>query len=181
MSSVPVNTASWRETSRRAHLRQQPRVHRVVAVRNVLRIDKRCAYPVSAVFTALVIGGLVIWASTGDLSKVIGPEGAFAGLWKGAVGTPQNIVGTLITSTPYIFGSLAVALAFKCGLFNIGVEGQLAVGATACAFVGYAVKGIPFPSAPDTCLRRGPVGGMVWGAIPGALKAYRGRMKSSSR
>jgi ABC-type uncharacterized transport system permease subunit len=130
--------------------------------------------PVLAVFTALVIGGLVIWFSTGDLLKVIGPDGAFVGLWKGALGTPRNIADTLTTSTPYIFAGLAVALAFKCGLFNIGAEGQLALGAVSAAFVGYSLQGIPFPIHLFLTLAAGLLGGLLWGAIPGFLKAYTG-------
>lgn len=130
--------------------------------------------PLLAVFTALVISGLVIWVTTGDLQKVIGPEGAFAGLWQGAVGTPKNIAGTLMTATPYIFAGLAVALAFKCGLFNIGVEGQLAMGAIAAAYAGYSIKGFPFPLHLLVALVAGLVAGLLWGAIPGILKAYTG-------
>jgi ABC-type uncharacterized transport system permease subunit len=132
------------------------------------------AVPVLAVFTSLVIGGLVIWATTGDLLKVIGPEGAFVGLWQGAFGSAQNIAATLMTATPYIFAGLAVALAFKCGLFNIGVEGQLAIGAVCAAFVGYAIKGLPFPVHMFLALAAGLFGGLIWGAIPGFLKAYTG-------
>ncbi len=76
------------------------------------------AVPLLAVFTAFVVGGLIIWATTGDILKAIGPNGAFVGLWQGAVGSPQNIADTLQTATPYIFAGLAVALAFKCGLFQ---------------------------------------------------------------
>jgi simple sugar transport system permease protein len=132
------------------------------------------AVPLLAVFTSLVIGGLVIWATTGDLAKVIGPEGAFVGLWQGAVGSPQNIAATLTTATPYIFAGLAVALAFKCGLFNIGAEGQLAIGAVCSAFVGFSIKGLPFPVHMFLALAAGLFGGMLWGAIPGFLKAYTG-------
>ena len=130
--------------------------------------------PILAIFTAFVLSGGVIWASTGDLMKVIGPEGAFAGLWQGAVGTPRNIAGTLTTSTPYIFAGLAVALAFKCGLFNIGAEGQLAAGAIGTAFAGFAFKGLPFPVHLIVAIGTGLVAGLAWGAIPGALKAFRG-------
>lgn len=130
--------------------------------------------PLLAVFTALVIGGLVIWMSTGDLLKVIGPDGAFVGLWKGALGTPRNIADTLTTSTPYIFAGLAVALAFKCGLFNIGAEGQLALGAVSAAFVGFNFKGLPFPVHLIFALIAGLIGGLLWGAIPGFLKAFTG-------
>src|SRR5215210_1454933 len=104
------------------------------------RLGQALLVPVLAIFTALVISGLVIWSTTHDLALVIGPEGAFAGLWRGAVGTPANIAGTLQTSTPYIFAGLAVALAFKCGLFNIGAEGQLAFGAVGAAWIGYSLE-----------------------------------------
>jgi ABC-type uncharacterized transport system permease subunit len=132
------------------------------------------AVPVLAVFTALVLGGLLIWATTGDLMTVIGPEGAFAGLWNGAFGSPRRIASTLITATPYIFAGLAVALAFKCGLFNIGAEGQLAMGAVTAAWIGYAIQGVPFPVHMLLALAAGLIGGLLWGAIPGILKAYTG-------
>src|SRR5207247_2662706 len=99
------------------------------------------AVPVLAIFTAFVISGFIVWATTGSLQKVISlQDGAFAGLWNGAIGwppSPKHIAATLTTSTPYIFAGLSVALAFKCGLFNIGAEGQLASGAVMAAFVGY--------------------------------------------
>jgi len=64
---------------------------------------------------------------------------------RGRSGGPQSISETLVWSTPYILGGLAVAFAFKAGLFNIGVEGQISLGALASVFVGYAVKDVPFP------------------------------------
>lgn len=130
--------------------------------------------PVLAIFTALVISGLIIWVSTGDIAKVLGSNGAFPALWKGAVGSPRNIAETLQTATPYIFAGLAVALAFKCGLFNIGAEGQLAIGAVAAAFVGYSVKGLPFPVHMLLALASGLLGGFLVGAVPGILKAFTG-------
>jgi simple sugar transport system permease protein len=122
----------------------------------------------------LVLGGLLIWATTGDLQTVIGPRGAFAGLWNGAFGTPRRIADTLVTATPYIFAGLAVALAFKCGLFNIGAEGQLAFGAVGAAWIGYSLQGFPFPVHMMLALAAGLLGGLLWGAIPGILKAYTG-------
>jgi simple sugar transport system permease protein len=130
--------------------------------------------PILAIFTAFVLGGVIIWATTGDIMKVIGERGAFAGLWNGAFGRPQYIADTLTKATPYIFAGLAVALAFKCGLFNIGAEGQFAVGAVTAAFVGYSLQGLPFPVHLLLSLLAGLAAGMAWGAIPGVLKAYRG-------
>ena len=70
---------------------------------------------------------------------------AYQGLWEGSLGRPQSISESLVWATPYIFGGLAVALAFKAGLFNIGVEGQIGVGSLASVYVGYAVTGVPYP------------------------------------
>ncbi len=152
-----------------------PARSQVVRVGGFLRsVADALLVPLLAVFTALVIGGLVIWVSTGDILKVIGPDGAFVGMWEGAFGSPKNIADTLTTATPYIFAGLAVALAFKCGLFNIGAEGQLALGAVSAAFVGYSFKGLPFPILLFFALAAGLLGGLVWGAIPGFLKAYTG-------
>ena len=67
----------------------------------------------------------------------------YAGLFQGAFGSPKAIAGTLVRATPLIFAGLAVALAFRCGLFNIGVEGQLALGALVAAGVGFGVTGSP--------------------------------------
>ena len=92
-----------------------------------------------AVFTALVLGGLLILVTGGD------PLLAYGGLWEGSFGRVASVSETLVWATPYIFAGLAVALAFKAGLFNIGAEGQLSVGALAAAWVGFAVKGVPWP------------------------------------
>ncbi len=81
---------------------------------------------------------------------------------------------SLVNATPYIFAGLAVALGFRSGLFNIGVEGQLFVGATASAYVGYAIKGLPGIIHMPLALLAGAVAGGVWGLIPGWLKAKTG-------
>lgn len=87
---------------------------------------------------------------------------------------PANLENTLIRSIPYIIAGLAVALGFKAGLFNIGVEGQLHIGAITAAFIGYAVVGIPSILHIPLVLLAGVIGGLIWGAIPGLLKAYTG-------
>jgi ABC-type uncharacterized transport system permease subunit len=79
-----------------------------------------------------------------------------------------------VTATPYIFAGLAVALGFQCGLFNIGAEGQIYVGAAAAAFVGYSLEGLPWiVHAPLTFLA-GALAGAFWAGIAGFLKATRG-------
>ncbi len=81
---------------------------------------------------------------------------------------------SLVTSTPYIFAGLAVALGFRAGLFNIGAEGQLFVGAIFAAFVGYSIHGLPAIIHIPLALAAGALGGALWGMIPGWLKAKTG-------
>ncbi len=129
--------------------------------------------PVLAVFTALVAGAVVIYLSGGD------PLLAYRGLWEGAFGSPRALSETAVWSIPYIFAGLAVALAFQGGLFNIGADGQLAIGALVAAWVGYALPrllGVALPPlihAPLAVIA-GALAGMAWGAIPGWLKARTG-------
>lgn len=126
--------------------------------------------PALAILTALIIGGVIMALTTRDLSI---PFKAYRGLLAGMLGSPQAIAETLISATPYIFTGLAVALAFKCGLFNIGAEGQLALGALATAYVGYHFK-LPGLIHLPLALLAGLAAGFLWGAIPGALKARTG-------
>jgi general nucleoside transport system permease protein len=124
--------------------------------------------PLLAVVTALALGAIVIAATGGDVPR------AYQGLWEGSLGRPASISDTLVWATPYIFGGLAVALAFKAGLFNIGVEGQISLGSLASVYVGYAVGGVPFPFHVLLAVAAGTLAGALWGAIPGILKARTG-------
>ena len=81
---------------------------------------------------------------------------------------------SLATVTPYILAGLAVAVGFKCGLFNIGAEGQFGIGALCSAFVGYSIKGLPMYIHLPLALLAGALGGAIWGAIPGYLKGLTG-------
>jgi general nucleoside transport system permease protein len=84
------------------------------------------------------------------------------------------ITESLAAVTPYILAGLAVAVGFKCGLFNIGAEGQFGIGALCSAFVGYSIKGLPWFIHLPLALLAGAAGGAIWGAIPGYLKAVTG-------
>ena len=129
--------------------------------------------PLLAVLTAIVIGGVVIALVGGD------PFAAYAGLFEGSFGSVKALSETAVWASPYIFAGLAVALAFKGGLFNIGAEGQLALGAVASAWVGYALPEmlgyqLPMIIHLPLAVGAGLLFGFIWGAIPGALKAYTG-------
>jgi simple sugar transport system permease protein len=133
-----------------------------------MRLLQSLGIPLLAVATALALGAVVIGVTGGNVAK------AYQGLWEGSLGRPQSISDTLVWATPYIFGGLAVALAFKAGLFNIGVEGQIALGSLASVYVGYGVTGIPFPLHLILAVLAGTMAGALWGAIPGFLKARTG-------
>jgi len=129
--------------------------------------------PILAVFTALVVGALIILLAGGD------PLAAYRGLFQGAVGSARAWSETTVWATPYIFAGLAVALAFKGGLFNIGAEGQLALGAVMAAWIGYKLPellGVSLPAIVHLPLAvgAGMMAGAIWGAIPGWLKARTG-------
>jgi ABC-type uncharacterized transport system permease subunit len=126
------------------------------------------AVPVLAVLTALAIGALVIWASGADVVA------AYKGLFEGALGSMRGITETLVLATPYTLAGLAVMLGFRCGLFNIGVEGQFYAGALFAVYVGYALKGLPIFLHLPLAVLVGTLGGGLWGAIPGFLKARLG-------
>ncbi len=88
---------------------------------------------------------------------------------------PSNLEKTIVRAIPFIIAGLAVGLGFKAGLFNIGAEGQLYAGAIAVAALGAFS---PPASSPLFLLPAviffGILGGFLWGALPGALKAYTG-------
>ena len=129
--------------------------------------------PVLAIITAMVVGGVIIALVGGN------PFAAYMGLAQGAFGSFKALSETAVWASPYIFAGLAVALAFKGGLFNIGAEGQLALGAVLAALTGYALPewlGFDLPAIIHIPLAigLGVLAGALWAAIPGALKAYTG-------
>jgi len=124
--------------------------------------------PLTALGFAVLVGGVVVLASGGD------PLEAFFALIQGAFGTRANLAGTLAKTTPLLFTGLAVAIAFRAGLFNIGGEGQLYVGGLMAAWVGAACPHLPGPIHLPLTLISGLAAGALWAALPGWLKARRG-------
>ena len=92
----------------------------------------------------------------------------------GAFGSSYDLGMTLFYATPLIFTGLSVSVAFRAGLFNIGAEGQLTVGALAAAMVGIYLPGLPSPLAPLLAGLAAFAAGAFWGGLPGWLRARRG-------
>jgi simple sugar transport system permease protein len=145
--------------------------------------------PLLAILTALLISAVIVFFSAppGKGSRIDVTINAFKGLFVGAFGNwsdpssiPNAISGTLVTSTPYILAGLAVALGFKAGLFNIGAEGQLLMGAVGAAAVGVwlpawlGVATLPTIIHLPLALLAGALAGGLWGALPGYLRAKTG-------
>lgn len=155
---------------------------------NLLRkILETLLVPILAVFTALVIGGIIIMVTDAAVYRAFNTGGIGAGLaamWRsvsvaygalfsGSLGDASAISESLVASTPYIFTGLAVALGFRGGLFNIGGEGQLLVAAGAAVVIGYSFQLPAFIHLP-LALLGGMAAGGLYGAIPGYLKAKTG-------
>ena len=120
-----------------------------------------------AILLAFAIGSLIIWATGYSVLGVY--RNILAGAFRGRYAIGQ----TLTQTTPIIFTSLSFLIAFRCGLFNIGAEGQLYIGAFAAAWVGFSLQ-LPVGIHVIVALLAGAVAGAFWGFVPGALKAFRG-------
>ena len=121
-----------------------------------------------AVLFALLIGAIVLTV-TGH-----SPIEAYAAVLVGAFGDIYGIGQTFTQATPIIFTALAFLFSYKCGLFNIGAEGQLLVGGLTAALVGISASGLPIFIHLPLALIAGAAGGALWGFFPAVLKAKLG-------
>jgi general nucleoside transport system permease protein len=147
-----------------------------------MKLLRELLYPLIAVVSAFIVTGILI--------LIIGdnPLEAYRLLFGSAFSWPVGIGYTLFYATPLIFTGLAVMVAFRCGLLNIGAEGQLYVAAFATAWVGIKFGGVfiraptgevinsPIANLPSLllilfCFLAAVLAGGLWGAIPGILKA----------
>lgn len=128
----------------------------------------RFLQPILAVILGLCLGLAVTWIAGEN------PWHVFKILCLGAFGSPYDFGMTLFYATPLIFTGLSVAIAFHAGLFNIGAEGQLTLGALAAGTVGALWPRCPSPVAPLIAGLATALAGTLWGAIPGWLRARRG-------
>jgi len=153
----------------------------------LLRTWRASAVPILSIVLALFIGAIIILLSPLTTGKPIQPDlpiRAYLALLEGAFGTPVqwandarrfNAIGdTLVAAAPLMLGGLAVGLAFKAGLFNIGVAGQFLVGAFAAAVAGAAFATLDTNYAVPLALAIGGLAGAAYGFIPGFLKARTG-------
>ncbi|HJM42088.1 MAG TPA: ABC transporter permease, partial [Nitrospinota bacterium] len=121
--------------------------------------------PLLAVVLALLAGGIIIGAIG------INPLGAYAALWNGAFGTPAGFGLAVTRTVPLLFVGLSVSLAFRCGLFNIGGEGQLYIGALASTALAVFLPAMPWAIHFPIVLLGSFIAGGAWGSLAGWMRA----------
>jgi simple sugar transport system permease protein len=131
-----------------------------------VRAPRRALALALALAASLVVSGLLIWAAGADLGV------AFTSLLSGAFGSRRAVIESLVQATPLIFTGLAVTLAFRGRIFNIGADGQFYLGAMAAywAYLGLQGLGLPPYLLMAGVLAAGIVGGAACGLIPALLK-----------
>ncbi len=123
-------------------------------------IGRQLPGPAAALLLSFIVGGLFILAVGRD------PLVVYQRLFAETLGTSYGWGQVLFKATPLMFTGLSAAIGFRAGLFNIGAEGQLTVGALLTAIVGSSLSGVPSILLVPLCLAAGIAGGALWGAIP---------------
>ncbi len=125
----------------------------------------QAAGPLLAVAIALLLGALCVAAAGQD------PWRIYARMAAGTLGSAYGWGQLLFKATPLVFTGLAVAVGLRAGLFNVGVEGQVVVGAFAIGVTGAGLSHLPGWALLPLCLLAGAAASAAWAAVPGALKA----------
>ncbi|AKI96969.1 ABC transporter permease [Kosmotoga pacifica] len=124
--------------------------------------------PTVAVLIALAVASVII--------IVIGknPITAYAVMIKGAFGGAEQLANTIVKMTPLVLTGLAVGFGFRAGVFNIGAEGQMAIGALIGSMVAINMGAVPSIISIPIVIITGMLGGALWASIAGFLKAFTG-------
>jgi general nucleoside transport system permease protein len=123
------------------------------------------ALPLAAV-AALLVGAIMLWGLGAN------PLEAYRALVEGAFGGLRPLTDTAVKAIPLMLVGVGITIAFRANVFNIGAEGQMVMGALAATATALAVPDLPPVLLVPFVLVAGAVGGGLWGAVPGALKAY---------
>jgi len=126
---------------------------------------KEIAYPLIAILISFIAGGILVYSFGKN------PVVAYTALFKGSLGDLNKFGETLVTVTPLILTGLSIAFAFRCGLFNIGAEGQFIMGSVAAVWAGWAFTGLPPILHVTLTLLIGALAGGLWASVIGWLKA----------
>ena len=122
--------------------------------------------PLLATLAALAVGAGMLLLLEAD------PLEAYGAMVEGAFGSPNALAETLVKATPLLFVGLGISIAFRGGVINIGGEGQYIVGALMATVFALNAPDLPTWMLIAAAMLLGFLGGALWGAIAGALKAY---------
>ena len=128
----------------------------------------RLAAPILSVLLALAAGALFMFVAGYN------PWQVYATLLTFSLGRADSIGSILFYATPLLFAGLAVAVAMKAGILNIGVEGQYLIGAFCAAWVGFSLHGLPAWLHLPLAVLAALAGSMLWILLPAYLKIFRG-------
>ncbi|WP_151732898.1 ABC transporter permease ['Paenibacillus yunnanensis' Narsing Rao et al. 2020] len=124
--------------------------------------------PIVAVIMGFIVGAIVMLIGGYD------PIAAYSSLFQRVFGSSYDFGEAIREMTPLMFTGLAVAFAFRSGMFNIGADGQVLIGMTAASLVGIKLSGMPtYLLVPLAVIAAGLAGGL-WAGFAGYLKAKRG-------
>jgi ABC-type uncharacterized transport system permease subunit len=125
----------------------------------------RIAARVGAIVCAFVLAALFIQLTGRSVGTI------FGAMWNGSFGSAYGQAQSILAAVPLTFTALAVAVAFRMRLWNIGAEGQFYLGAFGASAVAYAWPSWPKPLLLLLMMAGGMVGGALWGFVPGLLRA----------
>lgn len=136
------------------------------------KIDKarllKYSMPVLGILAGMLVGTVIF------LIKGANPLVGYTALFRGALGSLENISDSLVKTIPLGLTGLAVVISYRAGIFNIGCEGQLQAGAIAATFLGTQISGLPPALHIFLCILGALVAGSLVALIPALAKAYRG-------
>lgn len=141
---------------------------------------KSLRYTFLALVASLLVGAIIIVVTdidalkSGDYGKAFSTVfTAYKSLFEGSFWSLRSISNTITGTTPLLLSGLAVSVAFKAGLFNIGATGQMLAGGMTALWVGFVMSGPGWLQVPLAVLA-GAIGGALYGGIAGFLKARTG-------
>ncbi|MBX2826132.1 MAG: ABC transporter permease [Gammaproteobacteria bacterium] len=121
---------------------------------------------VASVAAALLLGAVML------LSLGANPISGYATMFSAAFGTVDGLAATAVKSIPLMLVGVGICIAFRANVINIGGEGQMVLGGLFATMTALAFPGLPSIVLLPMVLLAGCIGGGLWGAIPGALKAW---------
>ena len=135
--------------------------------KTIAKMLKSVAVPIISVIFALIVGIFIIELTGNNAFE------AYSYMLKGAFGSTNNVCELFTIAVPLIFTGLAVTFAYRSGVLTIGVDGQLIIGAISAAWFAQTFRTLPGAVIMIGAIIIGMLAGAAWGAIAGALKAFR--------